>query len=160
MDSVPLAYDNRLMRISGWRIHTASKRTLAAARNGPICDGQQQHSRRQTQTDAYPAFTNVAVRALGIRKRRAIQVILSIARVFLSLDDRSANAGSEGERMRHHTAADCGRRRSSVERNAPGFDRSGGRWNHNRWSPAALETDTSDTGVPKRNWSTSDTSQM
>jgi len=87
------------MRISGWRIHTASKRTLAAARNGPICDGQQQHSRRQTQTDAYPAFTNVAVRALGIRKRRAIQVILSIARVFLSLDDRSANAGSEGERI-------------------------------------------------------------
>ena len=34
MESVPLAYDNRLMRISGWRIHTASKRTLAAARNG------------------------------------------------------------------------------------------------------------------------------
>ncbi len=34
MESVPLAYDNRLMRISGWRIHTASKRTLVAACNG------------------------------------------------------------------------------------------------------------------------------
>jgi hypothetical protein len=68
----PLASDNRWMQIAGWSIHTASKRTLAAARNGSITETNEDQTDDNTKEPFVDGRTFVTAASIAVQISKAL----------------------------------------------------------------------------------------